>query len=141
MKWVKKKETVWLKLPDKPKKELPVVTAEPDYYWSFDDSIKELITRTESEELVDEDLITDGYIGKALWLDGITRYFMPKFDFRLGEKFTISFYILMDNLNGDFNVFFSKGQKHKVTLKCTSPHQVESVFTRKRLEYMIPMDL
>ena len=36
---------------------------------------------------------------------------MPQFDFRLEQNFTISFYIMMENLNGDFNVLLSKGPK------------------------------
>lgn len=111
LKWVKQSDAVWLKLPEKQKKELPVVKADPDYYWSFDESLKELITETESEDPLDEEYLIDGYIGKALWFDGMSKYFMPEFDFKIDKNFTISFYIQMDNTNGDYNVFLSKGHK------------------------------
>ena len=112
LKWTRQSEAEWLKLPaPAPDSELHLVTAEPDFYWNFEGLLKEQISGTEGASPIAEEHLTDGVLGKALWLDGASQYAMPQFDFRLEQNFTISFYIMMENLNGDFNVLLSKGPK------------------------------
>ncbi|MBE7066261.1 MAG: hypothetical protein E7385_01780 [Ruminococcaceae bacterium] len=112
LKWVPKSQAQWLKLPAPVvEEEHHIITAEPDYYWSFDGNLIEQITDTQTEFTSTRENTIDGVVNEALWFDGESKYIMPQFDFILEKNFTISFYIVMDEKNGDFNVLLSKGDK------------------------------
>lgn len=112
LKWVKQEDAQWLKFPEKKKRELPVITAEADYHWSFDGDIKEIKTGTECTEDVPEEFFSDKSVsGKALTLDGKHKYVMKDFNLKLENTFTFSVYVKIESTKGNYNVIFSKGKK------------------------------
>ncbi|MBQ7379458.1 MAG: family 43 glycosylhydrolase [Clostridia bacterium] len=120
LKWVPQSQAEWLNLPkptlpgenvNQGDKELHVITAEPDYYWDFNGNLKEQISGTEAEFTATDKNTIKGVVDQALWLDGLSQYNMPLFDFNLEKNFTVSFYVLMEKPTGQYNVLLAKGDK------------------------------
>ena len=112
LKWVPQSKAEWLKLPQTgANKEDHIITATPDYYWSFDGNLTEQISGAGADFVSDGLNTVDGFVGKALWMDGTSQYAVPDVNFKLAQNFTISFYVKMEELNGNFNVLLSKGDK------------------------------
>lgn len=111
--FTKESEAKWLKLSPKllPKASVPMrlIKDRPDYLWSFDTDLGENISGEEGGA-IEGRFRVGGVQARGLLMDG-QRYDLGHKNFSFAENWTVSFYVRMSELNGNYNVILSKGPK------------------------------
>ncbi len=109
LQWVKKEDAKWLTVeePDHP----PILNAEADWYWNFDGNV----TEQKHAGAISPDIsglsFSGGVLGKAAEFDGETAISQTGTVVKLGQTFTLSFYMNTDYFSDSYSVLFSNGPK------------------------------